>query len=791
MDLIYRFDKILLKKINHKINVSFDGFCFHKDGQQLEYELEINDNSASFSKIVLLRPDVVKEYENYQVDQRCGFRILSELQAGEELEEVALYAIADHQKILLKKINKSELDNYISDDNIEYNVDNIHFDQQRNLFSVSGWAFSNDDGLHLDFKIVDNRKRNIKYDINLKNREDLYFLKMVKYKQKRCGFEISFYGNKRNAYYMIISDGNENHEIELYKRNITFSSIIRKCMSLIIKDSSMNEPESEKEEQLHAVPVDEGIYEEFYHQNKVTSEELAIQKVHQFKYSPLISIVVPVFNTPLNFLREMIESVLNQSYQNFELCIADGSTDETVMEEIQKYASQDRRIVYCKLEKNFGIAGNTNEALKLANGDYIGLFDHDDLLTLDCLYEIVDSLQDKEHDIIYTDEDKIDETSTYFFGPHFKPNFNKTLLCSYNYITHFFVVKKEIVDKIGNFRSEFDGSQDYDFIFRCVETAKSVYHIPKVLYHWRVHQFSTAGNPESKLYCYEAGKRAIESHYTRFNIQSHVEIIDRWIAYHPTFELTSFPLISVIIRHDGETASLEKCIESLYKLNTYKKIEIIVVAKNSKKIQSHLDDSCHIIDGNVDHIPAAFNLGASQANGEYLLFLDSSCSLTEKNSLTELLGIYSTNNIGIAGSKIMDKDEMIQHAGIMLGIGREVGYPFIGLGKDEYGYMTKARVNSEYAAVSYLGMFIKKQLFHQLHQFDERYGSSMFDVDLCHQAFEKGNLIVYNAFSIWQHNDKIITNKPDVELYKNKWKEIKDPYYESNINILADIFHID
>lgn len=791
MDLIYRFDKILIKKINHRIKVSFDGYCFHKDGHKIEYELKINGNLIDYSKIVLLRPDVVKEYEDYQVDQRCGFRIVSELQNEEALEEVALYAIVDHQKVVLKQINKSELDNYISYDNVEYNIDTIHFDQQRNLFTVSGWAFSNNEDLHLDFKIVDNKKRIIQYDIDLKNREDLYFLKMVKYKQKRCGFQISFTGNKRNAYYMIISDGNENHEIELYKRNITFSSIINKCKSLIVKDSTKGKVEPEKEKQLHAVPVDEGIYEEFYHQNKVTLEALANQKAHQFKYSPLISVIVPTFNTPLNFLREMIESVLNQSYQNFELCIADGSTDGAVMEEIQKYASNDKRIVYCKLEKNFGIAGNTNEALKLANGDYIGLFDHDDLLTLDCLYEIVASLQDKKHDVIYTDEDKIDETSTHFFGPHFKPNFNKTLLCSYNYITHFFVVKKEIVDKVGNFRTEFDGSQDYDFIFRCVENAKSIYHVAKVLYHWRVHQFSTAGNPESKLYCYEAGKRAIESHYKRFNIHSHVEIIDRWIAYHPTFEVTSFPLISIIIRHDANIASLSKCIESLYKLNTYKNIEIIVVAKNSDKIQSQLDDSFHVIDGDVDHIPSAFNLGASYAKGEYLLFLDSSCSLAEKNSLTELLGIYSTGNIGIVGSKILDMDDMNQHAGIMLGIGREVGYPFTGLSNEEYGYMTKARVNSECAAVSYLGMFIKKQLFYQLHQFDERFLESMFDIDLCHRSLKQGSLVVYNAFSIWHHDEQIRTNKSDLDLYKNKWEEIKDPYYESSISMLADLFHID
>lgn len=238
------------------------------------------------------------------------------------------------------------------------------------------------------------------------------------------------------------------------------------------------------------------------------------QKGVTFPYAPCISILVPAYETPETFLREMAESVLKQSYGNLELCVADGSPTDNVQKVMEEYAAGDSRVKYRRLERNLGISENTNEALALASGDYVGLLDHDDLLLPGALFEIVTALQGGA-EALYTDEDKANMDLSHHFQPHFKPDYNQEYLRSNNYICHFFVVKTEIARKVGGFRAEFDGAQDHDFIFRCTEEAKEVLHLPKVLYSWRCHQASTASNPESKLYAYEAGKRAVAAHLER------------------------------------------------------------------------------------------------------------------------------------------------------------------------------------------------------------------------------------------------------------------------------------
>lgn len=247
-----------------------------------------------------------------------------------------------------------------------------------------------------------------------------------------------------------------------------------------------------------------------------TEEMLKKQTKKKFAYSPLISIVVPAYKTPETFLRQMIESVCSQTYGNWELCIANGSPEDEQMKEIlREYQERENRIFCKNLKENLGIAENTNEAFAMAKGEFVGLLDHDDLLAPNALYEIVSRLQEETVDAVYTDEDKVTTDLTEHFQPHLKPDFNLDLLRSNNYICHFFVVRRAVVEKVGGFRREFDGAQDYDFIFRCVEKSRKVAHVPEILYHWRTHKASTADNPASKMYAFEAGKRAIEAHLKR------------------------------------------------------------------------------------------------------------------------------------------------------------------------------------------------------------------------------------------------------------------------------------
>lgn len=242
-------------------------------------------------------------------------------------------------------------------------------------------------------------------------------------------------------------------------------------------------------------------------------ETLEAQKKHKFDYRPLISIAVPAYQTPVEFLKQMIESLISQTYPEWELCIANASPDNEEMQRVlADYSAKDSRVRFCNLKENLGIAENTNRAFSMAKGEFMGLLDHDDLLAPNALYEIVQALQDHpQADALYTDEDKVTTELDEHFQPHLKPDFNLDLLRSNNYICHFFVVRRSIVEKAGGFRKEFDGAQDYDFIFRCTENAREVLHVPEILYHWRTHKASTADNPASKMYAFEAGKRAIEA----------------------------------------------------------------------------------------------------------------------------------------------------------------------------------------------------------------------------------------------------------------------------------------
>lgn len=285
-------------------------------------------------------------------------------------------------------------------------------------------------------------------------------------------------------------------------------------------------------ERLYRDRVEQG-YHEWVKARQDGAEELKKQRETVFEEGPKFSILVPTFNTPEKFLREMIESVLNQSYDNVELCIADGSTLEDTHKIIQEYQSKDSRIKYKRLEENRGISENTNEALSMATGEFIGLFDHDDVLERSALFHVMEVLQQHpKADIIYTDEDKMDGDSGTFFGPNFKPDFDLELLCTNNYICHFFVVRTKIARRVGGFRKEYDGAQDYDFIFRCVESTMEIYHIPRILYHWRTHAASTAAAPESKMYAYEAGRRAVEDHFKRKNERAQVLTTENYGFFH-------------------------------------------------------------------------------------------------------------------------------------------------------------------------------------------------------------------------------------------------------------------
>ncbi|MDO5329659.1 MAG: glycosyltransferase family 2 protein [Coriobacteriia bacterium] len=533
-------------------------------------------------------------------------------------------------------------------------------------------------------------------------------------------------------------------------------------------------------------------------------EELNFQKKYKFDYEPLISIVVPTYNTPKSFFKEMVKSVQEQTYSKWELCIADGSTNNDVKAIVKEI--NDSKIKYVSLNKNKGISENTNSAIYIANGEYISFLDHDDVIEKHALFEIVQSLQSKHHDLIYTDEDFATKDLSFFHDPVFKPNWSPDLLLSHNYITHFVCVKKQIVDKIHGLNSLYDGAQDYDFLFRCIENSKSIYHIPKVLYHWRENDASVASDSSNKNYAYEAGLRALQDHIDRADICGYAESLSYPGFYTIRYNTPDNPLVSIIIPNMDHVKDIDKCLKSLYEVNSYKNFEIIIVENNSKdkdtfqyysKIKD-LYDNLNIVEYKGDfNFSKICNFGASVSNGEYLLFLNNDTEMIDSGSLCQMLGNCMRDDVGIVGAKLLYADDTIQHAGVVLGFGGFAGHVFTGKKKDSRGYMLRPLINCNYSAVTGACLLIKKDVFNEVHGFTEKFAVGLNDIDLCLKVRHLNKLVVYNANSLWHHYEsksrgyedtpekKARLNK-EIKLFQSIWKEDLDkgdPYYSSNFSI--------
>mgnify|MGYP002543710753 CR=1 FL=1 len=547
-------------------------------------------------------------------------------------------------------------------------------------------------------------------------------------------------------------------------------------------------------------------YDLWLKKNTITEAELEKQKKYEFTYNPKISIIVPTYETPKIFLREMIESVQRQTYSNWELCIADGSVSDQVMQVIQTYAQADKRIIAKKLMKNKGIADNTNAAITMASGEYIALLDHDDLLAPDALFEVVRCVNDNEKaDVIYSDEDKITADSARRFEPHFKMDFNIELLRSNNYITHFFVVRTSLIRQVGGFRREYDGAQDYDFIFRCTEAAKKICHIPEVLYHWRTHQASTADNPASKMYAFEAGKRAIEAHLKRQGVEGTVSHTKDLGFYQVEYPVQGTPLVSVLIPNKDQKDTLKQCLDSVFSKTTYCNYEVIIIENNSQEKETweyyeelkKRNNVKIVIWESGFNYSAINNFGEKSASGEYLLFLNNDVEVINPHWMEEMLGNCQRKEVGIVGAKLYYPDDTIQHAGTIIGIGGIAGHAFLNMPRSRSGYLHKASLQMDLSAVTAACMMMKRTVFESLDGFEEALTVAFNDVDLCLRCVRAGYLVVYNPRVELYHyesksrgsedsEDKVRRFQQEIEFMRTRWIDLLkqgDPYYNKNLTL--------
>ena len=553
-------------------------------------------------------------------------------------------------------------------------------------------------------------------------------------------------------------------------------------------------------------------YQEWYEKNKPSEEELARQRKKKWKEPVTISVLVPAYRTPEAFLRQMIESVLNQTYPYLELCIADGSGENISVEKVVKeYQAKDQRVRYQRLEKNEGIAGNTNAAIRMATGDYLALFDHDDLLAPNALFEVASTIEKDKADVVYTDEDKVTSDLKEHFQPHFKPDFNPDLLCSNNYICHLFVVKRSLALKLGGQDPAYDGAQDYDFIFRCTEEAEKIVHIAKILYHWRVHQASTADNPTSKMYAFDAGKRAIEAHLQRIGAKAEVSHTKDLGFYRVKYQVQGNPKVSIVIPNKDEKETLKKCLESIWQKTTYSNYEIILVENNSttREIRDYYQE----LDGKNGvrvvywdkefNYSAINNFGISYAKGDYILCLNNDITVISPEWMEELLANCQRPEVGIVGARLYYPDNTIQHAGIVLGMGGCAGSLFVGLARSRGGYLHKAALQQDLSAVTAACFMVKKEAFEKVGGFEEKLAVAFNDVDFCLKVRHAGYLVVYDPYAELYHHESKTRGYENTEAKKRRFQEeieymrchwmpdiLRDPYYNENLSLKASDYSL-
>lgn len=822
-NLKYSIEKITCKNTDLDCYFLISGYCYAKDNTPIAYHTKVNDENALFGYTEVYRNDV---FGKEKVDPRnafVGFLIRVDIY-DEEPKSFQLTADHNGETTVLVSLTEKEIQEYENKHSIEFDVDSAILENEISMITVAGWAYSND-CQQVQISVYDDQDNIVESSCRHEIRMDLFRNGEILEEQKNCGFRISFKCEKNKHYYIVFKTTKEKRIEKIELTRTSGSTMIKRYARHInaknIKKAITYVKRNGVSKLVHRLRygsyIAQSDYQTWLFAQRVTKKNLETQSKTKFAYSPKISILVATFNTKEEYLKEMIDTVVNQSYSNWELCIADGSTNDFVEKYVyEHYSSYGDKIKFQKLDQNYGISGNTNKAFEMATGDYITVYDHDDTLELDCFYEIVKALQEYRYDVLYTDEDKFDDSTKMYNDPNLKPDFSEDLLRSHNYITHLFIVNKKIVDEVGYYNSEFDGSQDYDYIFRCVEKANAVYHIPRILYHWRMHPESTAQNPENKMYCYDAGKRAIEAHYKRIGVEATVEFLPKpmYGMYHTIYSTKDNPLVSILIPNYNHKAILKTCIDSLYNVNTYKNFEIVIVENNSteKEIFDYYEelkkqhDNIQVVtykgEFNYSRIN---NFGMKHTNGDYVLLLNNDTEVISPTALSEMVGCILRPEVGAVGAKLLYEDDTVQHAGVVIGFSGYAGHVNHGINKDDYGYMVRARINCNYSAVTAACMMVKKSVFNQVGGFDEQFVVACNDVDLCLKICKEKYLIVYNAFALWHHyesksrgyddasQEKMWRFNKEVEKFQDKWKDVLingDPFYNSNWNIQYGPFRL-
>lgn len=539
-------------------------------------------------------------------------------------------------------------------------------------------------------------------------------------------------------------------------------------------------------------------------------------EIKRFKIKPLLSIIIPVYDPPIDFFEKAIDSITKQIYSNWEICFADDySTDAEVKEVLERYTKKYSNIKVIYRTENGHISRSSNSALELASGEYSVLMDQDDELRVDALYEIVKAINiNPSVDLIYSDEDKIDENGLHSEA-HFKPDWSPDSLLSRNYLGHVCVFKTENLRKIGGWRIGFEGSQDYDLALRYTENFNNIVHISEVLYHWRIHRQSAAAGETAKPYAYRAAQKAIFEALTRRGWEPNIDFLEGFRGYKIRLTLKNpNSLVSIIIPTKNKQEYLKKCIDSIVKKSSYRNFEIILIDNNSTEkkffelVNQYKKQSFfkfkYIKDEEPFNFARLMNVGRKNAEGEYLILLNNDTEIISKDWIEGMMEHAQRPEIGAVGCKLLYEDDTIQHAGVVIGFGGVAGHAFIREDRDGPGYFNYINLLNNYSAVTAACIMVKTEIYDKVGGFNEEFVVEYNDVDFCLKVVEAGYRNLYVPHVEIYHYESISRGHPhatsesykrhvkEVNKFKKKWMKYidHDPCYNTNLTLGAENFSI-
>ncbi len=818
-DIVYRIDSI--DKDDHNL-LYIDGWAYAEGKEQVEVELVADGKAAMDARIVYKeRMDVVKSRPDERVPEKCGFTCYIEyeklLVKGYKSIELRLRAGT------LSKRYTFNIKDVVKDYGLYLWIDELSIKKDR-LF-IRGWKYYVFGEVSL--KLYDKNNKPLPCELEPEFREDINRLFGADEKES-CGFSIYVDLNEINTKIIFLSAIGIGDEVQK-ELEINVAKLKREN-SLFTKFQKAYGPSNFFENLRYIkkygfrqfkyksdyIFKDEETtdYEFWAEKHRVSERELKRQKKEKLSYRPLISIVIPLYNTPVDFFCDLIECFIAQSYPNWQLCLADASDTEGLKELLEKRYASEKRIKYLKLKKNGGISENTNEAIKLSEGEYIMFSDHDDLIEPDTLYEIAKVLNaDRSIDIIYTDEDKVELDKSSYFYPHFKPDYNMFALLSSNYITHIFVVRKELADKVGMLNKEMDGSQDYDYILRCCEQSDRIYHIPKVLYHWRVNPASVAGDPENKPYAYIVGTKALQSHLDRVGIPAKACMSERLGYYLVDIEPDGSERVSVVVVSDGNVERDIRLILSVGEKISYDNYDILYCACDediSKCRESLSGRSLNISFISMDlkcGFSATCNKAAESTEADKLVFLFGVEDFICDGWLEKMLGCFKFSDVKAVGARLEYPNGKIYHCGIALGIGEDrIGAQlYYGENAEHDAYMYRDKTLQNLSAVSAECIMVSRKDFIEAGGMNEALEGIYASIDLCLRLREKDGLIVYNGnvsavMSEVKEDSQYMgkaaseSEKRQAEYIRSKWGRVisaGDPYYNPSLTLDKLDFSLD